>query len=482
MTTSAADRNLPLIHQARDQIVNGDLKSAALTLNQANRQDPSDPRVHWMGGLLAERAGNPAGAVESMQRSLRMAPDWSVGVLEMGLMYARLNRFPEALEAAERVQQMEPRNLVVLAGCIDIARRAGHLEMAVRWLRHGLQLVPNDPQLLELLATDLHAMKRHAEAVQAWDALLAAKPQDNTARLGRLRAHLGQGDLNAAQADAAVLLAALPNDPVAQYHHELAHGRTPKTQPPEMNAAFFNTIAEQFDQHLVRSLKYQLPKQVADRLLAERPDREFHVLDLGCGTGLLGVCLGRLRGALVGVDVSTKMIEQAARHGVYDKFHQVNLLDALEATPESLYHVIAALDVFIYAGDLSAAIPNALRILVPGGQWVFSCESAPEDGADLVLTKDGRYAHRRAHVAQLCADAGFAPVQIEESVIRLENGVPVHGFVVWATKPVGPSKAKASRSTAKSTAPESETAEGSTATAKPAARKAAAAKKPPATA
>ena len=481
MTTSAPDRNLPLIHQARDQIAKGDLKSAAQTLNQANRQDPSDPRVHWIGGLLAERAGNPKGAVESMQRSLKMAPDWSVGVLEIGLLYARLNRFPEALEAAERVHRMEPRNLVVLAGCIDIARRAGHLDMAVRLLRHGLQLVPNDPQLLELLGTDLQAMKQHAESIQAWDALLAVKPNDPLALLGRLRANLGRGNTAAAQADAVVLLAAAPNDAVIQYYHALAHGQTPKTQPAEMNAAFFNTVADQFDQHLVRTLKYQLPKQVADRLLADRPDREFHVLDLGCGTGLLGACLGRLRGALVGVDVSSKMIDQAAKHGVYDKFHLVNLTDALEATPESLYHVIAALDVFIYAGDLTAAIPNAHRILVPGGQLVFSCEAAPEDGADLVLLDTGRYAHRRAHVVRLCADAGFDPVRVEDTVLRLENGAPVHGFVVWATKPA-PAKAKAGRAP-KSAAAEADLGDGDgAAAAKPAARKAATAKKPPASA
>jgi predicted TPR repeat methyltransferase len=52
-----------------------------------------------------------------------------------------------------------------------------------------------------------------------------------------------------------------------------------------------------FDQHLVGGLGYRLPKLVAERILQWHADRKLNVLDLGCGTGLLGVCLGRIDGA-----------------------------------------------------------------------------------------------------------------------------------------------------------------------------------------
>ena len=138
----------------------------------------------------------------------------------------------------------------------------------------------------------------------------------------------------------------------------------------------------------------------------------------------------------MGVDISRGMIGQAAKHNVYDRFHHTNLLDALEETPASLYQVIAALDVFIYTGDLQEAIPNALRILVPGGQLVFSCETASEDGPDLVLLPAGRYAHKRSHIEALCRAAGFGTVSVEDTVLRQENNAPVHGFLVFAHKPV----------------------------------------------
>ena len=138
---------------------------------------------------------------------------------------------------------------------------------------------------------------------------------------------------------------------------------------------------------------------------------------------------------MIGVDASIKMIEQAEKHGVYDRFHHVNLLDALRETPDALYHVIAALDVFIYVGDLAQAVANALRILRPGGRLVFSCETAPADGAEWVLQASGRYAHRRDHVEALCRKAGFADLQIQDIDLRLESGEPVKGFLVEAVKP-----------------------------------------------
>jgi predicted TPR repeat methyltransferase len=135
------------------------------------------------------------------------------------------------------------------------------------------------------------------------------------------------------------------------------------------------------------------------------------------------------------VDLSTKMVEQAARHQVYDRFHTVNLHDALRDTPDGLYQVITALDVFIYAGDLTTAIPNALRVLAADGQLIFSCEAADENGPDLVLQANGRYTHKRSHVEALCRAAGFDDVGVEDTTLRTEGGTPVQGFVVTAHKP-----------------------------------------------
>ena len=435
MSATANDPNLKYLTKAREQITKGDLRNAALTLNKANALWPQDARVHMLGGLLAEKAGNVKGAFESLRKSVALAPGWGPGLLELALLLARQNQFQEAVETAEKVAALEPRNLQVLAGVVDIAHRAGHAEMAVRHLRRGLELVPGDVTLQRLLARDLSELGRYDESMAVWDALIAGEPADAQSLVGRVQTRIAAGKATEAAQDTAALLALAPDDAVYQYYAQLASGQTPAQQPAELTRPLFDSMAEVYDQHMVRGLRYQLPKQIADQILARYPHKKLNVLDLGCGTGLLGVCLGRLEGALIGVDVSHKMIEQAARHNVYDRFHTVNLHDALRETPAGLYQVIAALDVFIYAGDLTQAIPDAFRVLAPDGELIFSCEAGDEAGADLALQTSGRYTHKRSHVEALCKAAGFATVSIEDTVLRQENGQPVHGFVVRAHKP-----------------------------------------------
>jgi predicted TPR repeat methyltransferase len=433
-TATSTDPNRQLLESARELIFKGELREAALILNQAQKKIPNDPRIFMAGGWLAEKAGNIPRAFESMRRSVAMAPDWGPGLLELALLLARQNQFKEAVETAEKVATLEPQNLQVLASVIDIAHRAGHTEMAIRHLRRGLELVPGDPQLTTLLARDLSTIGNHEESISLWGTLITATPQNTEALMGRVHALLAAGKPSQAVADTTALLEIAPGNSVLAYYNAIAHGQTPSRQPIELSQNLFDGMAEIYDQHTVRGLRYQLPKQVGDQILRMFPDKKLSVLDLGCGTGLLGVCLGRLDGFLIGVDVSTKMIEQAARHNVYDRFHTVNIHDALHETPDAIYEVITALDVFIYTGDLKETIPNAHRILLPGGYLIFSCEAAPENGPDLALLDANRYAHKRSHVEALCKAAGFVRVDIEDTVLRYENNTPVQGYVVTAHK------------------------------------------------
>lgn len=434
-TAIVSDPNRKHLETARTLIAKGDLKQAALTLNKAQKQVPNDPRVFMLAGLMAEKSGNIKGAFEALRRSVSLAPAWGPGLLELALLLARQNQFKEAVETAEKVALIEPQNLQVLAGVVDIAHRAGNTEMAVQHLRRGLEQVPGDTMLRRLLARDLSELSQHEESLALWSTLIEENPADAQSLVGRVQACIAAGKPTDAKKDTETLLQLAPEDSVYQYYETIARGEVPAQQPAELTRPLFDGLAEFYDMHMVRGLKYQLPKQIADKIIARYPDKKLNVLDLGCGTGLLGVCLGRLDGFLIGVDLSHKMIEQAARHNVYDRFHTVNLHDALSNTPDALYQVITALDVFIYAGDITHAIPDAFRILTPGGQLMFSCEATSETGPDLVLLPAGRYAHKRSHVEALCKDAGFDSIEVEESVLRHENHEPVHGFVVVARKP-----------------------------------------------
>lgn len=433
--TALADPNLQHLNKAREQIAQGDLKSAALTLNKASSHWPEDPRIYLLASAMAEKVGNPSNALHAMRKAVDLSPDWAPGQLELALLLARQNNFPEAIELAEKVAQQEPQNLQVLAGVVDIAHRAGHVKMAISHLRRGLVMLPNDVTLRRMLAQDLSNQNEHTEALSIWDTLLQEQPRDIDNLIGYVQACISADQPSRALAATQTLLAGAPDDTVYQYYAAIAQGQTPAQQPDTLTTLLFDGMAQGYDHHMVRGLQYKLPKQIAQAIIARHPDKKINVLDLGCGTGLLGVCLGKLNGFLVGVDVSTKMVEQAAKHGLYDRFHTVNLHDALRETPDALYQVIAALDVFIYAGDITLAIPNAHRILTSGGELIFSCEAAPSGSNDtLLLQPSGRYAHQQSHVEEVCKNAGFTRVEVEQTMLRYENNQPIAGYVVTAYK------------------------------------------------
>lgn len=433
-TSLTADNIRQHLETARHQIAQGQLREAAATLNEAQRIQPNDARVFMLAGLMAEKSGNFQKALESLRISVATAPQWGPGMLELALYLARHNQFKEAIEWAEKVAALESKNPQVLANVVDIAHRAGNLEMAVRHLQRGLNLYPGDLQLTQYLADYLGQLKRYEESLEQWNLLLSQHPSEIAYLYGNVQTLIAAGRPTEALPSTSKLLELAPENASFQYLHQIAQGQTPAQQPLAMHLSMFDGMAANYDMHMVRGLRYQLPKIVAAKIEANHPTKKLNVLDLGCGTGLLGVFLGRIDGFMIGVEASTKMVEQAARHNVYDRFHTVDLRDALRDTPYNLYQVITALDVFIYVGDLAEAIPNALRVLTAGGHLYFSCETAPAGGADLVLQSNGRYAHSIQSVERLCQQAGFASVHIEEQVLRYEAGEPVQGFLVTATK------------------------------------------------
>jgi predicted TPR repeat methyltransferase len=437
-TAAPADPFAKRLQTVNHLINSGKLPEAADRLNAARKSSPGDPRVYLMGMRLAEAAGNPKAAQESARKAAELAPEWPVAVTELAFLLARQNQFKDAMEFAEKAVRLDGNNPEVLARVIDIAHRAQSIDRAIAWLERAAEISPDNSNIKLLLARDWRHTGQHDKALAAYDRLLETSPTDSHALMGRAQTALAAGNTALALKDCEALQALHPDDEEVLFHLELARGNTPKRLPAKMVRSIYDGFADIFDQHVVAGLKYKLPREVA-RIITERyPDRKLNVLDLGCGTGLLGACLGRIQGGMVGVELSPEMIEQATRHGVYDRFHNVDLLDALEATPESLYDVIAALDVFVYVGDISRAIPGAFRILGGGGHFIFSCETALESEADLVFRPTNRYAHKASHVESMCRAAGFEEVAIDPVNVRFENNEPVEGFLVIARKPAAP--------------------------------------------
>jgi len=450
---SNSDQYHAQLRAIEQQISQNRLQEAALQLNLLVKSNSHDPRLFLLGSRLAEAAHNTDGMLEAARKAHQLAPEWPIATIHLASVLAIRGEAKEAMAMAEQaIQHIDSHatqsniEAELLTRAAAVARRLNLHQQGLQWLRRAEQISPGDLTTRHEIARSLIYSNDPVGAIDILDDLLRQLPNNPDLLSDRLRACLKAKMTEQAIRDGEFLVALDPSNDLYQFYLDIARGITPKTQPVSLITGMFDSYAARFDHDLVVQLKYKLPRDVAQMISQWHPDRKVDVLDLGCGTGLLGACLGRINGALIGVDLSQEMIEKAAAHNVYDRFHRVNILDALEATPSDHYDIITALDVLIYVGNLDAVIPNAYRILLTGGRFVFSCEAGAAGEADYALQSTFRYTHQRSHVQHLLQEAGFGDIDIQDRVLRHESGEPVQGFLVTARKQAETTRTKARRS------------------------------------
>ena len=160
------------------------------------------------------------------------------------------------------------------------------------------------------------------------------------------------------------------------------------------------------------------------------------VIDLGCGTGLVGEALNGRTRTLTGIDISPGMLTEAARRRRYDRLIEGDLVPILRGEKQDSADLVIAADVFIYVGGLSPVMAETARILRPTGLVAFTVQWNPDGG--LVLGADARYAHGTRYLRRLADEAGLDMLGLEPAVIRRERGSEVPARVVLLRKPGPP--------------------------------------------
>jgi len=159
------------------------------------------------------------------------------------------------------------------------------------------------------------------------------------------------------------------------------------------------------------------------------------VLDLGCGTGLVGEAFGDLArgGRMDGIDLAPRMIEAARSRGVYDDL-TLGDIESILAAPGRSYDLILAADTMIYIGDLTNVFSGVARRLEQGGFYLFAVESMP--GSSWEQSPMNRFRHSEAYLREEAARAGLEFVDLIERPLRQEASQPVGGFAIALRKPL----------------------------------------------
>jgi predicted TPR repeat methyltransferase len=229
-----------------------------------------------------------------------------------------------------------------------------------------------------------------------------------------------EGDLEEALKAYENVLALRPADALANHIVASLTGKTTKAAPQEYVMNLFDNYAETFDESLVQELGYFIPKLISQITIAQETRETMgSILDMGCGTGLLGLELKKYCSRIEGIDLSEKMLEKAKVTKVYDKLSKSEILQYLTEEKLEFDYFIAA-DVFVYIGDLLDIFSAVKTNNGKAGKLVFSTEHA--EFGEFSLQETGRYCHSKEYINKLCAELDFHLTHFSVVDLRKHKG------------------------------------------------------------
>ena len=99
-----------------------------------------------------------------------------------------------------------------------------------------------------------------------------------------------------------------------KFKHTMAAliGKTTNFAPREYVEDLFDDYAINFENSLINKLEYKIPNKITEILIAKHRNVQLgSVLDLGCGTGLMGNKIKKYCSNLEGIDLSKQMLKIA---------------------------------------------------------------------------------------------------------------------------------------------------------------------------
>jgi predicted TPR repeat methyltransferase len=419
----------------------GHLDQALETIGEALAVEPSFAEGWRARGLVLMHLGRREEARSSFDKALVIRPDFKAARTARDTLLAELDQTADALAKIDRALAAAPESAADWNSRGGLLIGLGRREEALASFDRALSLKPDFVEALSNRATVLFELDRFDEALAVFDGLLAVEPTLAVGwnNRGNTLMRLGRFEEAAQSYDRALALS--PRFAAAAENREFALFQLRRTtrSPAKYVRGLFDEFSTHYDETMLNKLDYRAHREVralADRVLPNA-SRPWRILDLGCGTGLLGTVFQGLAvgGCLDGIDISPRMIQEARKRGIYDDLIVGDLENGLKDCRHS-YDLVIAADTMNYFGDLSAAFAGVNRRLEEGGFLLFTSETKDGDGWE--ETEVHRFRHSEAYLRAEAAAAGFECVEVGKCILRLEQNAPVAGFAVALKKPVSP--------------------------------------------
>lgn len=409
-----------LLKKAHDKHMRGNFNAAVKLYNEVLKIHPDHLDANYLLGTLYAETGELSRAKEHLERADAIDPTSPYIKVNLGNICKTQGDFDDARNCYQQALALKndlPQAYFGLGNIMETVDN--NSQGAFEYYRKALQLNPNDPIMLQATGKLLlkHGDQHAFEYLQMAARISPKLPGINT-DCGIACVKLGLNAEGARYLRQALTLNR--QDTEASYYLSIAEGSIPDHNlQQDYVREEFNRFAPDFDSTLVEKLEYYIPEKMVEFLLEAVP-AGFHckyAADLGCGTGLFGIAVRQHVDNLVGIDISTKMLELAAQKNCYDTLHPGEIIATLRES-DTIYDLFAATDVLIYIGNLDELFATISAKASPDALFVFSTETCAGDG--FILQGSGRYAHSRQYVQAVAETNDCQVIATKQVQLRKE--------------------------------------------------------------
>lgn len=139
----------------------------------------------------------------------------------------------------------------------------------------------------------------------------------------------------------------------------------------------YDQWAGRYNTELINEYGYIAPFITVDKLKNFHLDKDIEIIDVGCGTGLVGLELHKLGYSNIdGYDISQEMLKAAKKTKIYKSLKQVDLnLDSF--SPNKTYDLLICVGSFGYGALGPKAFINLLKLVKSRGLIMILMNSEP---------------------------------------------------------------------------------------------------------
>ncbi len=398
---------------------NGCLDEALHYFKQAEQLAPDNAEIKVRIGTILLTQKQTHSAKQKFKEALSLG-ETVPALINLANIESEDGNFDRAEPLYKKALDLNPNDIDARLNYADMLYREKRLHEALEEYRNAVILNPNIPEISNNLGIILKDFGEYEEALGLFFNALLKKPEQEefSVNIAETIILLSRSDKEKALKIAENWLKQSPENVFA--HHTTASLKGEKIADTEIySQKLFDTFADNYEL-VLKNIGYNVVRELRNLT----GDVKGTVVDLGCGTGLVGEAYKTASTELIGVDISEKMLEKAGRKGIYKELIHSGIKEFLQNKPDA--DLFIAADVFGYIGDLN----DIFQMIFPS-RLAFSIEENRQI-PDFSLSETGRCQHNPDYINDLLKSTGYTHIKDKKIILRQENGKNVEGRIYLA--------------------------------------------------